>query len=150
MKLTELFPDLPSVVLNAVEYEVKYATRATLQLEKDYPDQTIEDKEITSQERILTALNSGFTKMKTIDLVNLLYAGLTHTKTFSKETLIDSMQPRDFQLYINHIITAYQLSKSTPEQLEKMEIMAQQNKSKKKAEQEITEANTPTTESNAE
>ena len=87
--------------------------------------------------------------MKTIDLVNLLYAGVAHTKTFTKDSLIDAMQPNDFPVYINHIITAYQLSKATSEQLEKMEVMAQANKSKKKMDQEITEVNTPTTELNA-
>ena len=147
MKITELFPELPKIILNSTEHELKYSTRAMLQLEIDYPDQTIEDKEITSQERIMTALNSGFTKMKTTDLVNLLYAGLIHTGSFKKETLIDAMQPYDFPTYIDHILTAYQLSKSTPEQLEKMEVMATTSKSKKKAEVEITEANTPIIES---
>jgi len=145
MKITELFPELPAVMLNSKEYELKFATRAILQLEIEYPDQAIEGGIITSQERILNALNSGFTRMKTADLVNLLHAGLAHTKAFNKETLIDAMQPYDFPLYINHIITAYQLSKSTPEQLEKMEVMAQANKSKKKMEKGTTVPNTPTT-----
>ena len=100
MKITELFPELPAVILNGVEYDLKFSTRAMLQLEIDYPDQVVADVVATSQERIMTALNSGFTRMKTVDLVNLLYAGLVHTKSFKKETLIDAMAMHDFPTYI--------------------------------------------------
>ena len=149
MKLTDLFPNLPKIILNNTEYELKYATRAMLQLEIDYPSQVVGDQEITSQERILTVLNSAFTQMKTIDLVNLLYAGLIHTGSFKKETLVDAMQPYDFNTYMGHIVSAWRLCKATPEQLEKMEVMAAASKSKKKADQEITAVSMPTIESNA-
>lgn len=149
MRLDDLFPEMPQLILNGIKQEVKFTTRSLLQLERDYPDQTIDSKEITSQERIIAALNSGFTMMKTTDLVNLLYAGLINNGTFNKETLIDAMQLCDFPIYIDHIITAYQLSKSTPEQLEKMEVMAAANKSKKKMDQEIMQASTPTIGSSA-
>jgi len=147
MDLVTLFPEMPQLTLNGIKQEVKFTTRSLLQLERDYPDQTIDGKEITSQERIMTALNSGFTMMKTHDLVNLLYAGLINNGTFNKETLVDAMQVCDFPIYIEHIITAYQLSKSTPEQLEKMEVMAAANKSKKKMEVETMQENMPIIES---
>jgi len=148
LNLSTLFPDLPKITLNGTEQELKFTTRSLLQLEKDYPDQTIDGKEKTSQELILNALNSGFSMMKTTDLVNLLYAGLIHNKSFdNKESLIDAMETHAFPVYIDHILTAYQLSKSTPEQIEKMEVMAQANGSKKKTKKETLQENTPTTES---
>jgi len=147
MTLDELFPEMPILTLNGTKQELKFTTRSLLQLEKDYPDQTVNGKEISSQERIITALNSGFSMMKTTDLVNLLYAGLINNGTFNEETLVDAMQVCDFPVYIDHIITAYQLSKSTPEQLEKMEVMAAANKSKKKMEVETMDQNMPIIES---
>lgn len=149
MKLSELFPDMPSIVLNGKQYELIYNTRAMLQLEKDYPDQIIDDKEINSADRILKILNSMFTGMKTTDLVNFLHAGLLHTKAFSKESLIDAMSTHYFNIYIENIFTAYTLSKSTPEQKEKMEVMAAANGSKKKMDQEITVESTHITALNA-
>ncbi|EIW20711.1 MULTISPECIES: hypothetical protein [Pelosinus] len=147
MKLTELFPDMPKVILNGKEYEVIFNTRSMRQLEFDYPDKIQDGKEITSPELILNALNSAFGMMKTTDLINLLHAGLIHTNQFNKETLVDAMQPCFFPVYMDHIILAYQLSKSTPEQLEKMEVMSAVNGSKKKMDQEeIMPPNMPTIE----
>ncbi len=143
MKLTELFPDMPKVILNDKEYEVIFNTRSMRQLEYDYPDKMQDGKEITSPELILNALNSAFGMMKTTDLINLLHAGLIHTNQFNKETLVDAMQPCYFPVYMDHIILAYQLSKSTPEQLEKMEVMSAVNGSKKKMEEEIMPQNMP-------
>lgn len=148
MKLTELFPDMPKVILNGKEYEIIFNTRSMLQLEVDYPDKIHEGKEITSPELILNALNSAFSMMKTTDLINLLHAGLIHTKEFNKEMLADAIQPCYFPVYMDHIVLAYQLSKSTPEQIEKMEVMSAASGSKKKIVQEIMPENTPTTELN--
>ncbi len=155
MKLTELFPELEIITLNGKEYEVKYTTWSMVQLERDYPDQIINNKETSSPERIMKALNSGFTQMKTTDLIDLLYAGICHEyeekkpPIMTKEQLINAMQPCFFPTYIDHILTAYQLSKNTPEQLEKMEVMVATNGSKKKTENEILQENMPTIEQSA-
>lgn len=148
MKLTELFPELPILKLGGKEYELKHTTRSMIQLERDYPDITVDGKEKLTQERIITAINSIFTGMKHTDAANFLYAQLLHTNEFNnKEKLIDVMETNQFNTYIDNIFCAYKLSTLTPEQIEKMEVMAKINGAKKKPEVEITQVNMPSLES---
>lgn len=151
MKLSDLFPSLPKLILGGKECELKFTTRSMLQLEKDYPEKIVKDKIVTTEEQIITALNSGFTGMKPTDIVNLLYAGLIHTKSFAdKEILVDAMEPCYFPDYIHNILMAFRLSKMTPEQQEKLEVMNQTSKSKKKEPaQETTPESTPSIDLNA-
>lgn len=150
MTLFELFPDMPKITFNKIEYELKFDMRSMIQFYIDYPEKIVDEKEITTEDQLCDILNIAYEKMKMnpVDLVNFLHAGLKYTKSFNKESLMDAMMPCFYYDYIHNILLAWQLSKSTPEQLEKMEVMAQANKSKKKAEVEITPANTPITESN--
>lgn len=152
MKLTELFPDVPQLTLEGKDYELKYAMRAILQLAKDYPEKMVNDKKITTNEQIVDVLNSGITGMKPEDMVNMLYAGLIYTKAFkTKDELIDVMEPCYFSDYISNILLAYRVSQMTPEQREKMEVMAATSKSKKKEPvSATTDGSTHSTGSNAE
>lgn len=148
MKLSELFPEAVKVKIQGVEYAVKFGTRALIQMEQDYPD----EKERAS------LLKAGAPKKKgkedvpqmmieirsTADMVNLLYAGLLHTKAFpDKDILMDAIEPRDYPGYINAIFSAFVQSKATPEQLEKMQVMAEVNGSKKNVVSATTAQNMP-------
>ena len=140
MKLTELFPKIVKIKIQGQEYEVKFGTRAILQLERDYPE----------LEQLAKAFQAAFTGMKAKDLINFLIAGLIHTKEFAdKEVLIDAIEPKDFPKYADAIVSAYMQAKSTPEQLEKLQVMAEANGSKKNAVKETTPENGPSTESSA-
>lgn len=136
MKLSELFPELVKIQIQGKEYEVKFGTRAVLQLERDYPDPA----------QMLKALQSTVTGMKAADLINFLFAGLLHTKAFpDKEILIDAIEPQDLSAYAEAIVAAYMQSKATPEQLEKLEVMAEVSEVKKKPGSETTPPNGPST-----
>lgn len=136
MKLSELFPKGAKVTIQGQEYELRFNTRAILQLEYDYPDKELSDgekeKTITSQRQIsdviAKALGGG---MRTADLVNLLYADLLHTKAFpNKDSIIDAIEPCDFAQYADAIFYSYMQAQRTPEQIEKLEIMSAASKKK--------------------
>lgn len=132
MKLTELFPEMPTVTIGDIKYEVKFNTRAILQLEKDYPNPG-------DLGEVLKTITTG---MKVSDLVNVLFAGLLHTKVFKdKDAVIDVIEPREFNNYADAILAAYMRSSMSAEQLEKLEVLSQG--SKKKAEPETSLENTP-------
>ena len=134
MRLSELFPKKALITLQGNEYEVKITTRAALQLEHDYD----------SQEKIQQVFASALSNMKTSDLVNVLYAGLLHTKAFhTKEYLLDVMDVKDHSTYIDAIINACVNAAPLAEQLEKMEVIAATSKVKKNEPSEITGRNTP-------
>lgn len=146
MKLSELFPKNAIITLQGQEYEVKINTRATLQLEHDYPDKVVEGKEVSSQTQLQRVFASALSNMKSIDMVNVLFAGLLHTKAFkTKDELIDAMEIHDHELYTGAIISACVNSTLTPEQLEKLEVMQVTSKAKKNELSETTEQNTPST-----
>lgn len=145
MKLTELFPQGRKVEIQGKEYELVFSTRAVLQLERDYPDKTIEGKEITTDNQIAALIKRSMSKqgIKASDLVNFLYACLLNTKSFSdKEKLIDVIEPLHFTSYADAIVYAYLQKQLTPEQIEKLEVMAQSGDSKKKPESGILEQST--------
>jgi len=131
MKLSELFPAMPKVTISGIEYEIKFNTRAVLQLEKDYPN----------QEELANVMKSVISGIKVSDLINVLFAGLLHTKGFKdKDSLIDAIEPINFNSYADAILSAYMLSSVSPEQLEKLEVLSAD--SKKKAEPETLPGNT--------
>lgn len=135
MKLSELFPAMPKVTISDVEYEIKLNTRAVLQLEKDYPN----------QEELTNVMKSVFSGIKVSDLINVLFAGLLHTKGFKdKDSLIDAIEPINFNSYADAILSAYILSSVSQEQLEKLEVLSAE--SKKKEEPETLQANMPSIE----
>jgi hypothetical protein len=151
MKLTELFPEAVKVKILDKEYSVVFGTRALIQLERDYPD----EKKRAGLLRILPDKKEENPQMQlkiggTVDLVNLLYAGLLHTKAFpDKDLLIDAIEPRDYPDYINAIFSAFINSQATPEQLEKMEVLAESSKSKKNEEPAITVQSMPSIDQSA-
>lgn len=123
MKLSELFPDMPKVIIGGAEYEVKFGTRSIIQLENDYPE----------PDELSSILKNVLTGIKAVDLINVLFAGLLNTKAFKeKEALIDAVEPRDFTDYADAILAAYMRSSVSPEQIEKLEVLAAD--AKKKAE----------------
>ncbi|MBU2703688.1 hypothetical protein Ga0466249_004836 [Sporomusaceae bacterium BoRhaA] len=148
MKLSELFPEAVKVKIQGIQYGIKFGTRALIQMEQDYPDE---------KERV-SLLKAGAPKKKgkedapqmmikirsTADMVNMLYAGLLHTKAFpDKDDLIDAIEPHDYPDYINAIFSASVQSKATPEQLEKMQVMSEVNGSKKNEGHVTTAQNMP-------
>lgn len=149
MKLAELFPDLIKIKIQGKEYELKYGTRALLQMEKDYPDRKEREKLITmsfadDSDRPQIVIGS------TTDLINLLHAGLLHTKAFSdKEVLTDAIEPRDFNDYVNAVFAAFMQARATPEQLEKLQVMAEANGAKKNEAKETSPVSGLSTESSA-
>ncbi len=144
MKLSELFPRKATITIQGQEYEVKINTRASLQLEYDYPDKVVDGKEVTSQAQIQKVFASALSNMKTVDLVNVLFAGLLHTKAFrTKDNLVDAMDIAEHATYIDAIINACVNASPLPEQLEKLDIMAATSKVKKNELSETTAQNTP-------
>lgn len=144
MKLTELFPELIKINIQDKQYELKFNTRAILQMEQDYPD---------AKEREKLILMDGTDKKgnplieirSTSDLINLLYAGLLHTKAFTdKDTLTDAIEPVHFGAYTNAVFAAFMQARLTPEQMEKLEVMSEANPKKNKV-KGTTQANTPFT-----
>jgi hypothetical protein len=132
MKLSELFPDMPKVVIDGVEYEVKFGTRAVLQVENDYP----------TPDEVKNVLQTLLTGVKASDLINLLFAGLLNTKAFKdKDSLIDAIEPKDFTAYADAILAAYTQSVVNQEQLDKLEVLSLN--AKKKADPETIQGNTP-------
>lgn len=126
-----MFPEMPKVKIGGKEYELKFNTRSVIQLEKDYPN----------PDEIRNILKNILTGIKAIDLINLLFAGLLNTKSFKdKEVLIDIIEPRDFNDYADAILAAYMRSCVSPEQIEKLEVLAVG--AKKKAEAETSPVNT--------
>lgn len=122
MKLSELFPELVKVKIQGIEYELKFGTRAVIQLERDYQE----------PDKLADAFQSTFAGMKAVDLINFLYAGLLQTKVFTdKEMIIEAIEPKDFAAYSDAIVSAYIRSRATPEQLEKLEVMNEANGTKK-------------------
>ena len=133
MKLSELFPEMVKITIAGREHKLKFGTRATLQLETDYPDEKeraglIVAEAVDGEGRPMMRIRS------TNDLVNMLFAGLLHEKSFaSKDELIDAIEPVDFGDYINAIFAALMMARATPEQLEKLQVMAESGSAKKKA-----------------
>lgn len=150
MKLSELFPQGPKVIIQGKEYELKFSTRAVLQFEMDYPDTVIDDKKVTTQQQTAKVLGSVLSGIKAADLIDVLYASLLHTKAFKdKDSLIDAMDPKDFGSYADAVFNAYFLSNATPEQLEKLEVMSQTNGAKKNEDSAIMPKSGPSIVSNA-
>lgn len=145
MKLTELFPELIKIKIQNKEYELKFNTRAVLQMEKDYPD--VKDREALISMAGVDKKKQPIIAIKdTQALIDLLYAGLLHTKAFAdKDTLTDAIEPRDFGDYTNAVFAAFMQAKLTPEQMEKLEVMDQVNPSKKNIAGETTPASTHST-----
>jgi Phage protein. len=153
MKLSELFPDGTKIIIQGKEHEVKISTRSLLQFEKDYPENMVINDGVecvvTTQEQIATLINKAISEkgLKVSALINLLYAALLHTKEYpTKESLIEVIEPKDFSDYVDAIVLAYIQSQPTTEQIEKLEVMSQAGDTKKKAESEITEQSTLSTE----
>lgn len=147
MKLSELFPRRAKIEIQGKEYELRFNTRAILQLERDYPDKKVaadgEEREISSALQVAEIVGAALHgKMKTSDMVNLLYAELLHTKVFpSKETLIDAIEPKDFSRYVDGIVYAHITAQLAREQVEKLEVLAEANGAKKNEANEILPGN---------
>jgi hypothetical protein len=149
MDLNELFPQNSKITLNGQEYELKYNTRAKLEFESIYGN---ESKVLAALQAALPAnLTNENTAlgMKTSDLVNILYGCLIGAKNkIDKDTLIDSMKVTDYPEYLDSIFYAFSVARLTDEQVEQLQIMNMQSDSKKNAQDETTSENTHSTAQN--
>ena len=119
MKLTELFPDNPKIKLNDKEYKLKFNTRAMFDLEKNYDE----------PEKILNIAN-GF---KWNDIINFIHAGLQGIKVnMNKEEILDSLDVKKFNEYKTILLASFCNSLLTKEQIDKLEVIAEQAKDNKK------------------
>ena len=146
MKISELFPVEPKITLGGKEYELTYNTRAYLQLERDYPDITVDGKTIETPHRINKVIASMLTGVKASDLINVLHAMLV-TEIPNKETLIDLLDLKNFDDYCSAAFVAVANARMTEEQTEKLEVLAAQ--AKKKAQDAIMERNIASTDASA-
>lgn len=147
MKLTELFPKGAVITIDGKDYELEYSTRSVLQLENDYPEQTVkEDKTDNSRyistdeqvRKMMGKLLAG--RLPKVDFIRLLFALLANTKAFKKqEDLIDLVKPLDFPVYGDAMVYAFTKGINTPEQFEKLEVMAEASESKKNGPSVTTE-----------
>lgn len=128
MKLSELFEQMPKVVIDGKEYELVFGTRAKIQTKLDY----------VTDERIQAVIYSMFNGIAIDDLLNMLYACLLNSKAFnSKEELLDKIDlatPEDLRIYADSVMGAWTKASLTKEQIEKIEVLNAQSQSKKKIE----------------
>lgn len=131
MKLTEMFPEEAFVVLAGQKYLLKYNTRAKLEIEKIYGNES----------EVRQALDSANKKqgMKVTHLFHILYACLVGAKNpVEKEILIDLMEEKKYQEYTAAVLWAFMSAQLTRQQLEMLEVIAEQAKKKEAEAQKET------------
>lgn len=113
--MSQLFPEKTEIHLAGTEYEIKFPPRALIYLEHKYKKNGVQ----VAHELLRQLLDKG---VMLEDSVNLIYAGLLHTKHFNDEdAVLDLIEIPKLSQYANVVAASLIHTLCTPEQLEKLE-----------------------------
>ena len=117
MKLSELMGKPQIVKIDNKDYEIKYNTRALLELE-EYP---------VGNPILMLQIFANPTGMTVRQIINFLYAGLIGggNKEITRDYLIDNILPTEYSIYLPCIVDAYASSTLTKEQMDQLEVLAE-------------------------
>ncbi|MDT8901170.1 hypothetical protein [Anaeroselena agilis] len=137
MDLQELFPKEAKVAIGGKEYSLRFSPRGLRYLEQQYKDKELpgitEGQKPVKMKDAIAIIVYFLAKAQfglTIDEVyHLLFAGLAHTKAFPDfDDFLDVLDEHHTREYANQITIALALAYYTPEQIKKVEVMAERAK----------------------